>query len=270
MTPRHRDTQSIPHETDWLLQPGNSNIPPTKSRAHQIAAHLTSEINPHYGDLLLLFCYVITGLLDSSAVFIWGSFVSMQTGNTVYLGLGLIGVDETTRWIKAGVSIFSFCFGSFCFAAFHRRFPSRQRWVLCASFAVQMLCIAVAATIVTIHFPSRHSELSWKALVPQVLVAFQSSGQAVTSRILQFNGLTSVVLTSVYCDFFSSPRFPSLSAVEERRRLGAIVCLVLGTVLGGLWAKSPVGLMGALWTAVLCKGLIAGAWLGWKGQQSDD
>jgi hypothetical protein len=265
MTPRHRNLQSIPHETDWLLQPGNNNTSPTKARARHIAAHLTTEINPRYGDLLLLFCYIITGLLDSSAVFIWGSFVSMQTGNTVYLGLGLIGVDETTRWIKAGVSIFSFCF-----AAFHRRFPSRQRWVLCASFAVQMLCIAVAAAIVTMHFPSRHTELSWKALVPQVLVAFQSSGQAVTSRILEFNGLTSVVLTSVYCDFFSNPRFPSLSAVEERRRLGAIVCLLLGTVLGGLWTKSSVGLMGALWTAVLCKGLIAGAWLGWKGQQSDD
>jgi hypothetical protein len=27
-----------------------------------------------------LFGYIITGLLDSSAVFIWGSFVSMQTG----------------------------------------------------------------------------------------------------------------------------------------------------------------------------------------------
>ncbi|KAH1268836.1 hypothetical protein KXV18_004370 [Aspergillus fumigatus] len=270
MTFRHRDTQSIPHETDWLLHPGNNTPSPTKSRARRFAAHLTTEINPHYGDILLIFCYIITELLDSSAVFIWGSFVSMQTGNTVYLGLGLIGIDDTTRWIKAGVSIFSFCFGSLCFAAFHRRFPSRQRWVLCASFAIQMLCVAVAATIVTLHFPSRQSDLSWKALVPQVLVAFQSSGQAVTSRVLQFNGLTSVVLTSVYCDFFSSPRFPSLSAVEDRRRLGAIGCLLLGTVLGGLWARSSAGLMGALWMAVLCKGMITGAWLGWKGQQSDD
>lgn len=270
MTFRHRDTQSIPHETDWLLHPGNNTPSPTKSRARRFAAHPTTEINPHYGDILLIFCYIITGLLDSSAVFIWGSFVSMQTGNTVYLGLGLIGIDDTTRWIKAGVSIFSFCFGSLCFAAFHRRFPSRQRWVLCASFAIQMLCVAAAATIVTLHFPSRQSDLSWKALVPQVLVAFQSSGQAVTSRVLQFNGLTSVVLTSVYCDFFSSPRFPSLSAVEDRRRLGAIGCLLLGTVLGGLWARSSAGLMGALWMAVLCKGMITGAWLGWKGQQSDD
>jgi hypothetical protein len=31
---------------------------------------------------VLLFCYIITGLLDSSAVFIWGSFVSMQTGES--------------------------------------------------------------------------------------------------------------------------------------------------------------------------------------------
>lgn len=94
--------------------------------------------------------------------------------------------------------------------------------------------------------------------MPQVLVAFQSSGQVVTSRILQFNGLTSMVLTSVYCDLFSSPKFPSLSAVKEKRRAGAIVCLVLGTALGGLWAKTSVGLMGALWTAVLFKGVIAG------------
>jgi hypothetical protein len=31
---------------------------------------------------VLLFGYIITGLLDSSAVFIWGSFVSMQTGQS--------------------------------------------------------------------------------------------------------------------------------------------------------------------------------------------
>ncbi|KAF4275992.1 hypothetical protein CNMCM8812_007120 [Aspergillus fumigatus] len=202
MTFRHRDTQSIPHETDWLLHPGNNTPSPTKSRARRFAAHLTTEINPHYGDILLIFCYIITGLLDSSAVFIWGSF------------------------IKAGVSIFSFCFGSLCFAAFHRRFPSRQRWVLCASFAIQMLCVAVAATIVTLHFPSRQSDLSWKALVPQVLVAFQSSGQAVTSRVLQFNGLTSVSQVSVaFCgggqeapgrDWLFTPWNGSRRAVGEK------------------------------------------------------
>ncbi|KAE8387796.1 hypothetical protein BDV23DRAFT_160265 [Aspergillus alliaceus] len=259
-----------PRETDRLLGGhNNAAIPPRESQYNRLINHLTLDIDPTHGDFILLFCYVITGLLDSSAVFVWGSFVSMQTGNTVYLGLGLMGVDESTRWIRAFISIASFCVGSLCFSSFYRSFSSRRRWVLCASFTIQMLCVAAAATIVTIHQTSRDSPLTWKVVVPLILVAFQSSGQAVTSRVLQFNGLTSVVLTSVYCDLFSNsvlPPFSMLYAVEERRRGGAVVCLLLGTMLGGLWAKSSVGLMGAFWTAVFCKACIAAAWLVWRGQ----
>jgi hypothetical protein len=46
----------------------------------RIRQHMGCEITKNWADLVLLFCYIITGLLDSSAVFIWGSFVSMQTG----------------------------------------------------------------------------------------------------------------------------------------------------------------------------------------------
>lgn len=227
------------------------------------------ELHPRRGDLLLLFCYIITGLLDSSAVFIWGSFVSMQTGNTVYFGLGLVGTDDD-RWIKSGVSIAGFCLGSLCFAAFHRAFAPRQRWVLCASFIAQFICVTIAALIVTIFRPARDTPLSWLVLVPLALVAFQSSGQAVTSRVLSYNGLTSVVLTSIYCDLFSHPDFLSKKLIghaEQLRRAGAVVCLLFGVVLGGLWAHSSVGMMGALWTAAVLKALMIIAWLGWKAKE---
>jgi hypothetical protein len=46
-------------------------------KAHK---HMTADISKTWGDLMLLGCYVITGLLDSSSVQVWGSFVSMQTG----------------------------------------------------------------------------------------------------------------------------------------------------------------------------------------------
>jgi uncharacterized membrane protein YoaK (UPF0700 family) len=255
---------SLSRETDALL--GERQQPQSRSRSRHLSQYLHHELDPRYGDLLLLFCYIITGLLDSSAVFIWGSFVSMQTGNTVYFGLGLVG-SEDDRWIKSGTSIAGFCFGSLCFAAFHRAFAPRQRWVLCASFLVQLICVIGAALIVTLYRPTRDAPLSWLILVPIALVAFQSSGQAVTSRVLSYNGLTSVVLTSIYCDLFSHPSFLSpkvIAHAEEMRRVGAIVCLLLGTVLGGLWAHSSVGMMGALWTAVVLKGLIVLAWFGWK------
>lgn len=254
----------MPSETEPLL--GNRHSHPLSSRSQRLSRYSHDELDPRRGDLLLLFCYIITGLLDSSAVFIWGSFVSMQTGNTVYFGLGLVGTDDD-RWIKSGVSIAGFCLGSLCFAAFHRAFSPRQRWVLVASFLIQLACITAAAIIVTVYRPSRDAPLSWLVLVPLGLVAFQSSGQAVTSRVLKYNGLTSVVLTSVYCDLFSHPDFLSPKVVgnaEEMRRTGAVICLLFGVILGGLWAHSSVGLMGALWTAALFKAAIVLAWLFWK------
>jgi hypothetical protein len=38
------------------------------------------DVNRDKADLVLLLCYIITGLLDSAAISTWGSFVSMQTG----------------------------------------------------------------------------------------------------------------------------------------------------------------------------------------------
>jgi hypothetical protein len=42
---------------------------------------MTVDVDRTRADVVLLLCYVITGLLDSSSISIWGSFVSMQTGS---------------------------------------------------------------------------------------------------------------------------------------------------------------------------------------------
>jgi hypothetical protein len=54
-----------------------------------LCAHFAADVSKNWADLVLLFCYIITGLLDSSAVFIWGSFVSMQTGKSPCSCVGL-------------------------------------------------------------------------------------------------------------------------------------------------------------------------------------
>lgn len=196
----------------------------------------------------------------------------------MYLGLGALGADpsSTTRWYKAGTSIGSFCVGAACFSAGHRwaggEVP-RRRWVLCASFVVQMGCVAAAAIMVSLYAASKENEdgLGWRIFVPLALVAFQSSGQAVSSRVLERNALTSVVLTSVYCDLFSVPVVAGTGKrrADEWRRAGAILCLMLGVGMGGMWAKSSVGVMGALWMVVAGKGVIVLAWLGWRGVHVD-
>lgn len=115
-------------------------------------------------------------------------------------------------------------------------------------------------------------DLRWQVLVPIALVAFQASGQAVTSRALKFNALTSVVLTSIYCDLFSDASlFASLTSnIERNQRASAPIALLIGVFIGGLWAKSPFGMAAALWTAVALKTLIVFAWLLWKSDTHDE
>ncbi|KDN64794.1 hypothetical protein CSUB01_08679 [Colletotrichum sublineola] len=259
------DSRASSDEEQPLL--GRGGKTPSKS----LRRKLTTDVKRDWTDLVLLACYTITGLLDSSSISIWGSFVSMQTGNTVYIGLGLAAPTESTRWIKSATSLASFCLGSFFFSRFHRLFSPKRRWVLCASFAAQALFCVAAAAILTVgpRAPDK-DEISWTVLVPIALIAFQSCGQAVTSRALRYNALTSVVLTSVYCDLFSDAELFAAVNVERNRRAAAPVLLLTGAVFGGLFAHSSFGIAGALWAAAFLKLLVVLAWFFWPGEPASD
>lgn len=65
-------------ETPLLGRPGK---PSDRFRVwKRLRRHMNANVSKHWADSVLLFCYIITGLLDSSATMVWGSFVSMQTG----------------------------------------------------------------------------------------------------------------------------------------------------------------------------------------------
>jgi hypothetical protein len=63
-------------ETSALL----GSKPTGRSIGKRFRRHMTVNVSNAWGDIALLSCYIITGLLDSCSVFIWGSFLSMQTG----------------------------------------------------------------------------------------------------------------------------------------------------------------------------------------------
>ncbi|KAI8954422.1 hypothetical protein F4801DRAFT_502519 [Xylaria longipes] len=223
------------------------------------------DVRRDWADLILLVCYIVTGLLDSASISTWGSFVSMQTGNTVYFGLGIAAPLESTRWIKSATSLAFFCVGSVFFSFFHRYFSPKRRWVLCASFVIQTALIVIAAVILTIGPKSADPKeaIGWPELVPIALIAFQSCGQAVISRALKYNALTSVVLTSIYCDLFSDANLLATHNAERNRRVAAPVLLFIGAIIGGTLAHSSVGCAGALWVAAALKLVVIVAWFFW-------
>ncbi|CAM1504409.1 Fc.00g020000.m01.CDS01 [Cosmosporella sp. VM-42] len=234
---------------------------------------MMAEVSHSWADVILLLCYLVTGLLDSASIQVWGTFVSMQTGNTVYVGLGLASLATTTpsaRLLKSSVSIVAFCVGSFFFGRFHHRFSQKRRWVLCVSFAVQTLFTSVAAIIVSAYPPDYGSDsLEWNVLLPIALIAFQSCGQAVASRALRHDALISVVLTSIYCDLFADRELFALDNVQRNRRVVAPILLIFGAVVGGLFAHDSIGIAGALWAAALLKLFMVITWFFWPAEEED-
>jgi hypothetical protein len=65
-----------------LLRKPAQNDSTGSSVVTRLHKHFTADVSKSWADIALLGCYIITGLLDSSSVFIWGSFVSMQTGKS--------------------------------------------------------------------------------------------------------------------------------------------------------------------------------------------
>jgi predicted MFS family arabinose efflux permease len=116
------------------------------------------------------------------------------------------------------------------------------------------------------------STVSFIELIPLGLLAFQSGGQIVTSRLLGFNEVPTTVLTSVYCDLASDPKLlaPVKENVKRNRRAAAVVGILVGGVAGGWLSRSDAGMSSALWIGGAIKLSIAVAWSFWRGKGSSD
>lgn len=314
------------NNTTPLLSPSSPQtplLPSTPSKKSTLLLnHLTQPLSPTHLDHLLLIFYFLTGILDSSAILTLGAFVSMQTGNTVYFGSGVMGpligtqkggndgrgdnggnVGGGDKWIRAGISVGSFCLGSWGFARFHWFFGAKKknkngkeekeeipktRWLILCSIFFQMVFLGIAAVVIPSTSSSASStttttniqgtqqqqnlplDLNLPVILALTLISLQSAGQAFLSRIFGYNSLTSVVLTSIYLDLFSDPHlFSHRGGNGERfRRSAAVVCLLAGAMLGGCMVNFGLwgGLKGALWVAVGLKGGVGlGCWV-WRGE----
>lgn len=54
--------------------------PPSGTLLSRFRRDMAVDVKRERADVVLILCYLVTGLLDSASISIWGSFVSMQTG----------------------------------------------------------------------------------------------------------------------------------------------------------------------------------------------
>ncbi|EKJ77891.1 hypothetical protein FPSE_01984 [Fusarium pseudograminearum CS3096] len=253
----------------------------------------TADIDTRWGDLLLLVCFFVAGLVDSAAFNMYGCFVSMQTGNTIFVGLGVSHQPENLpgkAWSRCLVAIVCFGVGALFFSTVHRHFGPQKRWVLMLSFFIQAMLTGLVAILATTgavwnnpHGRSTTHEGDW--IIERVqnsfpasdyaaiaILAFQSAGQIVASRALKYNSMPTVVLTSLYCDMMSDAKLftaPITDNADRNRRAVGAVLLFLGAVCGGFLSKSWVGFAGALWIAAFLKLCITFAWVLWKAKPAN-
>jgi hypothetical protein len=109
-------------------------------------------------------------------------------------------------------------------------------------------------------------------LVPIGLLSFQAAGKVVASRVLGYNALPAVVLTTLYNDLASDPALLTaglMGNVQRNRRMGGLLSYICGALLGGTFASSSLGFAGALYFTAGIKFLVVMGWLVWRDEGKD-
>ncbi|KAJ5620238.1 hypothetical protein N7510_004222 [Penicillium lagena] len=268
-----KSSQPVQAEPDLEASPS----PELLAKKHQSTMTLRwkETLDTANTDLVCLLLCFLTGLCDSSAYNAWSCFLGMQTGNTIFLGLGASNqpVTKPWGWLKSLISIVFFFVGAMIFSTVMRKVGALRRGTLFVSFQIQTLLIIIAVALIEADLiPHTSADASldggplFLELIPIALLAFQSAGSMTCSRSLGYNEIPTVVLTSVYFDIASDPAIVDkpTANVKRNRRVGGVVSLLIGAIVGGWLSKSSGGMESALWMAAGLK-LVAGcSWLFWK------
>ena len=255
-----------------ITPPSDSPHAPPPPLLHRAHPHLAAEVSPDHTDILLLMCCFVSGLVDSTIYAAFGTFVSMQTGNTVFLGLGGSTSHSTSKpygWAKSFVSIVCFSLGC-AFFSHAMYWLGNQRRSLVFSFALQSMVVFIAAAVVQGGVVNGSlnvitDDVDWWTVLPIALLSFQSSGQMVGSRALQLSEIPTVVLTSVIHDITTDRGLlaPVRSNVKRNRRVIGFFTLLVGAVAGGFIAEGTKRMQIPLWIAGAIKMGVTIAWLIW-------
>lgn len=230
-------------------------------------------VSTNHADIVFILCSLTTGLCDGVVYASFGCFISMQTGNTIFVGLGASGIpmNKPYGWLKSLVSICGFFTGSYVFAKIMRAVGNRKRGTLTVCFAIQAIFVFIAAAIIqadTIPHDINNQPTSgplFLELIPIAILAFQFGGQISASRGMGFNELPTVVLTSVYFDIASDPGLADgvTKNVKRNRRIGSVVAIVVGAIAAGWLCRSDAEMQSALWISGFLKVCIAVGWTIW-------
>ncbi|KAG5984179.1 hypothetical protein E4U55_005792 [Claviceps digitariae] len=256
------------------IVPSDSEIDRPSKRA-SVWDRFAEHVDLEHAYIPLLACCFVSGLTDGTIYNAYGTFVSMQTGNTIFVALGTSGYNNKPYgWARSLCSIALFITGSFVFSRISLWLDGRRRGILMLSFFLQSLMVTLAAAIIQGgiidgSYPSRRpiTIVDFKELIIIALLSFQAAGQIVVSRTLKVGEVPTVVVTSMLCDLMSDPALFFFGKNDKRnRRFVAFFLTLLGAICGGWISKAAGAVDPSLWTVAGIKLIISCCWYFWRSE----
>ncbi|KAJ5102544.1 hypothetical protein N7532_003073 [Penicillium argentinense] len=234
----------------------------------QISQYFLTELDPRRADIVLIICGFVGGLVDGLSFNAWGSFSSMQTGNTVFIALGVSGQPEYPAylWAKSLIALTVFLLSNIFFIHLSRALNPPPSLNSHTTAAIIVAASVVQAGIVSPKPEDPRAPIEWIQILPITLLAFQAAGQICASRLLAFDEIPTVVLTTLLCDLLVDTKLytrPWSANPKRNRRIAAFLALFSGAMTAGGLSKS-CSMASSLWLAVALKGAITVSWFVWK------
>jgi uncharacterized membrane protein YoaK (UPF0700 family) len=196
----------------------------------------------------LLILTFVTGIVDVVSFLALGSvFSAMQTGNVIFLGLGIAGISGAPV-LAPLVALVAFLVGGTAGALLAHRATADAGRRLHLAMATEVVLLAVAALIAALtHVHAGHG-------VAYLLIALLSIAMGLRNTIARGIGdpnLATTVLNLTLGAFVSSTPTGIASEGELALRAAAIGAILLGAITGALLLKTSLALAIAVAAAVV-------------------
>lgn len=232
-------------------------LSPSLPKQCRLSAWLNAPIREDiFLEIELLALAFSTGLQDATTYPDYLCFASNQTGNTVFLAIGVSGIapGEVFSFANIGVSLSLFILGGWIMGQIGNTVgPRRRMWLLISSMVQTLMVIAAAAIQYTLPI-KRQGPAAWTVLT---LLAFSSGGQVAMARGVKITEITTAMATAAYIDVLVDPRLWARHNRSRNRRVAFLIMLTAGSFAGAYAHKFLNSAFALLVSAVIKMGVTA-------------
>ncbi|KAJ5198282.1 uncharacterized protein N7498_007399 [Penicillium cinerascens] len=239
-----------------------ASLPPSDCSRRRMSRLLEFLMEDIREDLLLeselLLLSFATGIQDAAAWPDYRCFASNQTGNTLFLAIGVAGLTKHLySFPNIGVSLSMFIAGGFILGQLGNLVGVRKRLWLLISNLIQTTLV-FCALIIQYSRPIREEGTAAMAVIG--LLAFSSGGQVAMSRSLKITEITTAMATAAFVDVVIDPDLGKLKNRLRNRRVMFLVMLIAGCFVGAFAQREvsssfPI-LLCAIGKALVCVGFL--------------